>query len=222
MKLSIFHISEIYLYEYYLNNFDYEINDQDLVKTYVDEALEEEKQGNIDKALQLYLKAHMENPVKYELHNNIIRCCRQLNDLEGMYNYTLESHKFCCTRSELASFYRNLGYYYLEKYKPQLALDLYRYSILFYENENADHEIEFLKAAMGEKIKDNTVEEIQNNLKGEQIPITADNVTMALLVKAGQEAEEKEAFEQALDCYNMVYDLTSDEEILNKIQLLSK
>jgi len=221
LKLSIYHISEIFLYEYYVNQFDYEINEDDQVSIHMKAAVAEETKGNIDKALQEYLNAHLENPVNYGIYSNIIRCCRQLNDLEGAYNYTLESHKYCCTRSELASYYRNLGYYFLEKYRPQLSLDLYNYSNMFYHNENADHEIEYLKAAMGDKIKDNTVEEIQKNLSNELIPIMADNITLALLVKAAQEAEENDANDQALDCYKMVYDLTMDEQILNKINELS-
>ena len=220
MKVCIYHISEIFLYEYYVYRNEYEINEHDLVTDYCNSAIAEMNKGNIDLALQEYLKAHMQNPVKYDLYSKIIMCCRQLNDLDGFYNYTLESHKFCCTRAELASYYRNLGYFCLEKYKPQLALDLYTYSKCFYENKNADNEIEYLKAAMGDKIKENSIEEIQENLLHEKIPIMADNITMGLLFRAGEEAESKGILTQALDCYEMVYDLTNDEELSHKIKLL--
>ncbi|MCR4901659.1 MAG: hypothetical protein K6A23_02265 [Butyrivibrio sp.] len=221
MKVSIYHISEIFLYEYYINKFDYEISDEDLALKHINEAVLEEQKGNIDLALQEYINAHLENPVRYDIYNNIIRCCRQLNDLEGMYNYTLESHKFCCTRAELASFYRNLGYYYLEKYNPQLSLDLYRYSKLFYENENADHEIEFLKEAMKDSIKDNDLDSIQYSLNSQNIPVMADRITLALLYKAGEEAATEGAINQAIDCYKMVYDLTYDDDVKGIINNLT-
>ena len=43
----------------------------------------------------------------------------------------------------------------------------------------------------------------------------------ANLVKAGEEAEDRSLWQQALDCYRMVYDLTQDEEIAQKIRRLS-
>jgi hypothetical protein len=39
-------------------------------------------------------------------------------------------------------------------------------------------------------------------------------------VKAGEEAEKKGNQLQALDCYSMVYDLTGDDEICEKIEKL--
>ena len=41
----------------------------------------------------------------------------------------------------------------------------------------------------------------------------ANPVTLALLYKAAQEADEAGDTQQALDCYRMVYDLTADEEV---------
>ena len=59
-------------------------------------------------------------------------------------------------------------------------------------------------------------------LTKEKIPIRANQVSLALLVRAGEEAEEKELPGQAVDCYKMVYDLSNDKEIANRISYLEK
>ncbi|MCH4190899.1 MAG: hypothetical protein LKF52_01235 [Butyrivibrio sp.] len=220
VKVSIYHMSEIFLYEYYVNHEDYEISSADHAAEYVKLAEKDEQEGHTDKALQNYLKAHFENPVSAEIYHCIIKCCRQLGDLRGFYQYTLESYDYCCTRAELAGYYRNLGYYYLENYKPELAAALYRYSIFFYKSEQAESEIEFLNKAMNRLMAQESAQEIQRLLRKEKIPIQANQISLALLVKAGEEAEEKKMSGQAMDCYKMVYDLTQDEEIKNRIYRL--
>lgn len=222
MELSIFHISEMYLYEYYNKDNDYTISSEDKLTPLLEEGIKLENAGQDDAALQKYLSAHMENPVNYEAYSSIIRVCRKKGDLQGLYNYTIESYNYCCTRAELALFYRNLGFYYLEKYKPEVASALYQYSKLFKYNENADSEINYLKEAMGDKIHELTIEEMQSLLKKEEIPLAANSITLALLVKAAEEAEETKLYNQALDCYKMVYDLTGDNEIETRINILNE
>ena len=222
VKVSIYHMSEIFLYEYYVNHGDYEISSSDHAAEYMKLAEKDEQEGHTDKALQNYLKAHFENPVSAELYHCITRCCRQLGDLQGFYQYTLESYDYCCTRAELAGYYRNLGYYCLESYKPELAAALYRYSTFFYKSEQAESEIEFLNKAMNRQMAQQSTEEIQQMLTKEKIPIRANQVSLALLVRAGEEAEEKELPGQAVDCYKMVYDLTQDKEIMDRIHRLER
>lgn len=208
------HISEVFLYEYYcLGDDEYEISAEDTLTPHKNRAKELLLAGDYAKAQQEWISAHLENPVDMESILGIILCCKQLGDAEGEYSYTTESYNYCCTGAELAAFYRNLGWYYLEKYKPEVAAACYLYSKYFEDSRQADAELEFLEKAVGKKVSDKNLDQIQQLLKDNDIPTEGNSVTLALLYKAAQEAFEAGDTQQALDCYRMVYNLTADEEV---------
>jgi tetratricopeptide (TPR) repeat protein len=214
LRVCVGHISEVFLYEYYcLGDNEYEISDDDTLTPHKERAKELLLAGDYDKAQQEWINAHLENPVDMEAILGIILCCKQLGDSEGEYSYTTESYNYCCTRAELAAYYRNLGWYYLEKYKPEVSAACYLYSKYFEESQQADAELEFLEKAIGKKVSEKDTDQIQKILDDNGIPTKANPVTLALLYKAAQEADETGDTQQALDCYRMVYDLTGDEEI---------
>lgn len=221
-SVSLNHISEVFLYEYFVaDGKEYQISETDTAADFKEKARTLTAEGNNGAALQEWIKAHYENPVDMETILSIISCCKQLGDIEGAYSYTTDSYNYCCTRAEMAAYYRNLGWYYLEKYNPDLASACYMYSQLFDETKQAEDEIKFLEKALGHKIPEKNPEELQDILKKHDIPISANPVTLALLYRAGGEAEAAEQYVQALDCYRMVYDLSSDEEVGEKIRQLS-
>ena len=205
-----------------MNPDEYEISKDDLARPHLDKAgalLSEQKNNE---ALQEYLAANMENPVSFEAVSGIIICCKRLGDIEGEYKYTQEMYKLCCTRAELATYYRNLGWYYLEKYKPDLSAALYRYSTFFQEGQAAEEEIKYLESALNKPMGKESPEQIQKMLEDNEIPTGPSNITLALLIKAGEEAEQNGNYMQARDCYMMVYDLTEDEEVGLKINRISQ
>ena len=222
LKLCLRHISEVFLYEYYcLGDDEYELTDVDTLTPHKERAKELMLSGNYAKSQKEWLDAHFENPVDMESILGIILCCKQLGDTDGEYSYTTESYNYCCTRAELAAYYRNLGWYYLEKYNPELSAACYLYSKYFEESQQADAELEFLEKAIGKKVSAKDLSQIRDTLKENNIPTEANPITLALLYKAAEEAQEAGDKAQALDCYRMVYDLTEDEEVGKKISGLS-
>ncbi len=220
IKVCLRHISEVFLYEYYcLGDDEYEIPMEDTLTPHKEKAKELFLSGDYALCQQEWISAYMENPVDMESILGIILCCKQLGDTEGEYSYTTESYNYCSTRAELAAYYRNLGWYYLEKYKPEVAIACYLYSNYFEQSQQADAEIEFLTNSLGKEISNKTLDQIQSILKENNIPTQANPVTLALLYKAAEEALETGKKEQAIDCYKMVYDLTEDEEVGKKIIL---
>ena len=63
-----------------------------------------------------------------------------------------------------------------------------------------------------------TEQEVLKKIQEAEIPPTAASVTMALLVRASEEAERSGNDRQALDCLRMVYDLSGDAGIGARIQ----
>ena len=223
MKVCLNHISEIFLYEYFLSNGkEYILSDTDNALEHKEKAKKLMNLGDIAKAQQEWIKAHFENPVDMETILSIISCCKQLGDIEGEYTYTLDSYNFCCTRAEMGAYYRNLGWYYLEKYDPELSSACYMYSQLFEKTNQAEDEIKFLEKALNRAVEEKSPDELQKILKRHDIPTEANGVTLALLYKAGGEAEAAGQYAQALDCYRMVFDLTQDAEVELKISNLQK
>lgn len=216
-KVCIYHISEIYLYEYYCRPGDYEIDPVDRVTPLLEKAEGEEKRGGLIGALQAYEKAQALNPVSTQIRLRIIDCCYRLNNVDKVEQCTRELYPFLATRAEMAAYYRWLGWSALERYQPELAEVLYRYSTLFTPSQTAENEIRYLETALSRPMPSYTVTELQEKLRAAKLPTAASNVTMALIWKAGQEAEEKGNLRQARDCYEMVYDLTADPEVRTRL-----
>ena len=222
-KICLRHIAEVYLYEYFcLNGDEYEISDEDTLTPHKIKAKELMLAGEYEKARQELFAVRFDNPVDIEALLSLILCCKQLGDVEDEYSYTIESYNYCCTRAELAAYYRNLGWYYLEKYKPDLSAALYRYSTFFQEGQAAEEEIKYLESALNKPMGKESPEQIQKMLEDNEIPTGPSNITLALLIKAGEEAEQNGNYMQARDCYMMVYDLTEDEEVGLKINRISQ
>lgn len=221
-EISIYHIGEIFLYEYYINGNEYRISSEDRTVLPLSQAESYEQKGEFQNALEAYKKAYFYNPVSMTINTGLIRCYRKLNLLKEMYTQAVDCFKFCCTRAEVAMYYRSLGYYYLSCYNPDLSAALYRYSTFFYKSDTAENEIKYLETAMGHKYVYASPDEIRTILRKNNIPEKADSVTLALLVRAGEEAEDKMLLEQALECYKMVYDLSQDEYIMDKIKKLNE
>jgi len=219
LVLSFKHIAEIYLYEYYFGN-EYEISNEDKTVNYMQRAKEYIDEGNFDKALEQCINANIENPVDVFIIDRLIYCLKMIGDKESVLKYTKDSHKFRATRLELANYYRHLGWYYLENYNPDLSIALYKYSKMYYESKDADREINFLEEALKKDYSKITTEQVKTKLIENNIPLDADSVTLALLLKASEEATSLGMIDQAKDCLYMIYDLTNDSEIANRINNL--
>lgn len=217
MQVCIHHIGELFLFEYYKKPGEYTNIAEDMVTPLLNRAEEEEKRGGLIGALQNYEKALELDPVSTFIYFKMISCCYRLNRLQEIHDDTVEVYPYLATRAEMAQYYRWLGYYYLESYQPHLSAALYRYSTYFEKSRQAENEISFLETAMNKKMPAYTLEQLQNCLQDAGIPLQASNVTLALLVKAGEEAERAGNLTQALDCYSMVYDTSHDRELGQRI-----
>jgi len=216
-KVCLNHIAEVFLYEYYIaGDNPYELISSDVYKEHIERGQHLMDEGDYDNAVNEWLNALDANPVNIEVLTKIISCYKYLHNIEKEYEYTQMSYNYCCTRAELAAYYRNLGWYYLEVYKPDVSAACYIYSGFFAKSEQIESEIHFLETATKKNYSNLSIEDIQKLMSENDIPIKANSVTLALLYKAGLEAYEEGNREQGYECFYMVYDLTQDEEIKQK------
>lgn len=217
--VCIYHIAELYLFEYYERPGDYEVSREDLITPLLEKGTRQEKQGGYIGALQTFEKALDLNPAKTEIYFHLLSCSYHVKDLDAVAEWTKKLYPYVCTREELAAYYRWRGLWCLEKFQPDLSRALYRYSTYFAESAEAENEIRYLDTAMNWK-GEPAREEVQKKLREQEIPLTAANITVALVYRAGEEAERAGNPVQALDCFRMVYDLSEDPEVGERIRSL--
>lgn len=211
--LSFNHILETYYYAYFLKDVskikytDYNINAMYRLLGF---ALM--KVNRLDEAIMAYNHGLDWNPVDLDTLLQLGELYKMTNNIKSLRKVSFEAYNFCCTRATLARFYRNLGYYYLEQYKPEIARALYMYSNIYFQTENADNELKFINQATKED-NNYTLKELQSILENEKIPLGPNSDTLGITYRVGQIEMDNKNFENAADCFAMVYDLTMDEEV---------
>lgn len=218
--ISFNHIVEVYYYQYFIKDYEYECSPISINRLYKTLARINCKYGYKNKAIELYEKAIQYNPVDLEVFFELGDIYKTIGDLKKFIAYTKESYNYCCSRATLAKYYRNLGFYYLELYEPELSEKLYNYSNIYYETKNANSELIFLEKVLKRKQTKYSIEVLQNVLNKNGIAIKANPDTVGLTYIAAKDALKLGNLKAAKECYYMVYDLTNDcqiKRIINSI-----
>ena len=167
---------------------------------------------NYKDAITAYENALDWNPVDLDSIFQLVELYKKTKDLKHTREVTLEAYNYCCSRATLAHFYRNLGFYYLESYQPEIATALYLYSNIFSPSESADRDLAYLEEALKRPTPQLSIQEIQAILKENAIPAGPNPDTVGITFRTGQLELENEHLETARDCFMLVYDLTLDSE----------
>ncbi|MBE5939872.1 MAG: tetratricopeptide repeat protein [Lachnospiraceae bacterium] len=223
---SFNHIIESYYYAFFmkddseLNYTFHNINGYYRLLGYVYMQLE-----RYDDSIVAYNKALNYNPVDLDTLFQLGELYKKQGNVRGLKKLTFELYDYCCSRATIAHFYRNLGYYYLENKKPQEAMALYIYSNIFYETKQAVSELEFLKKSL--YLTDEYEDSLKNNIKGLQKILEDNNIptgpnpdTIGITYRVGEIERDNFRYENAFDCFSMVYDLTLDNEVKKEIDKL--
>lgn len=219
--LSFNHITELYLYEFYKKEEDYQLATDPMNRYYLELGRQYEEAEEMDKAMDAYQSAIAWDPADLDARFAKIEINKVMGELDLVERETMELYPYLCTRATMARFYRNLAFCQVETYHPNLAAMLYQYSNLFFQTENADNEIAYLEKALNNKYPEWDIQELQEELASHQIPVAAPNKTLGLLYQIGKSEEAKGHLQEAMDCYLMVYDVTQDEEVRERLMKLS-
>jgi tetratricopeptide (TPR) repeat protein len=181
-----------------------------------------EAQGQTDDAKAALERALQWNPVDCESLLALIEIYKKMGDLEKCWELTDETYDLSNTRALLARYYRNLGYYYLENYQPDLAEALYLYSERYYPTESARRELAFLSEALKRATPVYTDEQLIGILEEHDIPREASDEMLALTMRAAEDCRKNKRYREAGECYRMVYDLTGDPEAGEKLASMER
>lgn len=219
--LSLNHVLEFYIYSYYFKPVKEvqaaDIRYNEYFRTYGVILAHLERYEEAEKAQKEAIKW---NPVDLDSILALAEVYKHQEKLEEYLKVTKQAYRFCCTRATMARYYRNLGFYYTEKYKPDIARALYVYSNIYFQTDNADSELKYLEEALQNKTPDYDVQTLQKILNENEIQPGPDSDTIGIVYRVGQILMNEGNQKAAADCFSIVYDITQDEEceqILKKL-----
>lgn len=211
---SFNHIVELYIYSYYERpQKEIKFTELKMHEFYRVYAYILSKNGLYEKALQAVDISLKWNPVDIDTMFEKCEILRNLGKLEEFYQMTTITYRYAFSRATMARIYRNYGYYYLEKYEAEVATILYEYSNIYFETENANNELEYIRTATGKSPIKRSVKQMQEILQTKEIPLGPDSDTIGIVYRVGQLLLSDGDIEPAKDCFSIVYDITQDEEV---------
>ena len=175
------------------------------------------EKSQYQKAEESLKKANKINPVS-------ARIILELSEIYKMhtptfnkfYIYTTEALRYSYYPQDLARCYRNLGYYYIEEDKLDIAVALFKYSMNFELSIMAYNELQYIESK-GQNIDLNR-DEVNQLLESANIQIGVNPFILETLYGLAEEYEKNKLHNQALYFYELINNLTNDEKIVQKIK----
>ena len=170
---------------------------------------------------ELYLKKAIHiNPVSS-------RIILELTEIYKMHTYTLNKYfmfvsdalKYAYLPQDIARCYRGMGYYYVEENQTDIALALLTYSMEYELSPMAYSEISYIKAKNGDL--DLSLEESIEIIKSKNIQLGPNPFILKTLNNLAEEYLEKKIYNPAIYYYEILYNLTDDEETAEKLKNLA-
>ncbi|MBQ6511478.1 hypothetical protein [Methanobrevibacter sp.] len=177
--------------------------------------------NQLDKSEKYLKKALRINPVS-------ARIILELSEIYKIHTYTLnklfiftsDALKYAYYPNDIARCYRNLGYYYIEENQMETALALFKYSMNYEMSPLAYVEINYIQSKNPDlKLTSRECEEI---IKNKNIQLGVNPFVLETLEKLGSEYEKNLLYNQAGYYYKLLYEITKDEKIIEKINFLKE
>ena len=186
-------ISEIY---YYLGFINIDLKNYDLAVEYLDKAL---------KWNPINISAMFEKATVFRMKGNLDR---NRAEIEKTFIFIYNS-------SYLAKFYRELGWYYVERKIYDLGNALYTYSNYFYKTNNAENELKYIAQQENREIRYTPITEINQYLKDYNIPINFNRSIVNCIFDELQKVKNNNEKRSSARYYsNLMYDMTLRKEFI--------
>lgn len=182
------------------------------------------EQKQYDKALEMIAKTCRWNPMALSPLFEKCETYKMQKDWETFYNITLSLYDKIYNARDLAHYYRNLGFYYIEKGNLDLAYALYTASTKFEKSNNAFAEMAYINQQLNRESYNMSAEEGINLLKQNNLSFGIKQSNLDLLVSIyvnEKELMSNKNVEMMLS--SRIYELTFDKkfapfnEVVDKI-----
>ena len=171
------------------------------------------------KAEEYLLKALRINPVSSK---TILSLADIYKSKTRTYNrfflYNVDALKFAYKNEDIARAYRNFGFFYVEENQLDIAAVFYDFSLNFDFNRQAFRELEYLKSRGINTEIDR--KDAENVIESKKIQVGVNPFILDTLRIICADLENRKYYRGALYFYRILYDLTKDNHILGKINLI--
>ena len=134
--------------------------------------------------------------------------------------YTTQALEYAYYPQDIARCYRNLGQFYMEEMNFEIAAALYNYSMKYELNPLAYTKLQHIQSK-GIKAE-LSLEECINLIESKKIQIGPNPFILERLNALSDRYDKKQDLNRALYFYELQYDLTLDEKVLEKIKDLQR
>ena len=173
--------------------------------------------GRFDEADDILDNVLRLNPVSTHLLFEKCEIFKFRKDLESLYECSIDILKYAYLSEVIGKAYRNLGFYFTEKEDYEAATALYSFSLSFDFSQEALSAIKDIQVLGYDKpINENRILEILYN---NNIQLGYDPHILNIISDLIREEKSKD---DLIGLYNILYDLTKDEDILKKLNKLNE
>ena len=141
---------------------------------------------------------------------------------DEFYNATKDIYKIAFHSDYLARYYRNLGYYFIEKNEMQLAVYCYLFSLNFEESERVQSEIYYISQMDRTINLDINLDMIQNAFTTHGIPFGPDHNIIGMAYELTKLSIEDDNKENAKYYLSIILEFYENEELLSLKSLIEK
>ena len=157
-------------------------------------------------------KALTFNPVDAETLCKIADVARRERDFAGYLKATTQALRFSYRRRDLARCYRNLGSFYVDVQRYDVATAAFHFSLTFDESQDARRELKFIESKTRRPAKAPTFEKLRKIFDAEGIPLRPSVETVEAARALAIRARDAGDFALALRCFDVIWRLADDAE----------
>ncbi len=139
-------------------------------------------------------------------------------DMDGFFKTTVETFPFCYRREDIARYFRNLGYFFIEKEDWPEAMFCYIVSTHWHSTEVAESQMFHITSKSGYVFEAENINPCRQRLEERGAPFYPEPLWVSCALYMGDLAKQEKEYEGALSYYSVAYDLTEDAGILAKIE----
>lgn len=136
------------------------------------------------------------------------------------FMYTTQALEYAYYPNDLARCYRNLGHFYIEENNLETAAALFSYSMKYELSPLAYKELKYIESK-GQNI-DLSREECVELMEKKNIQVDANPFIIETLTQLAEKYDREHAYSQALYFYELLFDLTNDKDIIEKMNEIQR
>ncbi len=173
-----------------------------------------------DEAEQALLEAYRWDPVKPQIIFELAEIYKMKKDFAPFLKYTAIALKFAYKLADIARAYRNYGFYYTDIEEYEKGAAFFYLSNIFQEDKTANSELFYIAQTIGKLPERPEPDKMKELCEQEGVQFWFNNDVVSIIYQVAQALEEGGVKNGAVFGYSIVCELTNDDEIKKRIDLL--